>query len=267
MTVFQEYADYYDLLYADKNYGAEADYLDRLIRHNCPAAETILNLGCGTGNHDFLLDAKGYRMTGVDLSVANIALAKKKLAGAARNSGSPEFLAGDMRDIRLDRVFDAVLSVFHVMSYLNTNDALQAAFVTAGEHLAPGGVFIFDCWYGPAVLSQLPVARVKRVEDESVMLIRKAEPDMRYNQNRVDVNYELIVRRKDAKEVRRIRETHRMRYLFCPEIEGWLAGAGLELVGAEEWLSGREIGPESWGSCFIAKHCSPAGEKERVPEP
>ncbi len=267
MTVFREYADYYDLLYADKNYGAEADYLDRLIRQNRPDAETVLNLGCGTGNHDFHLAARGYRITGVDLSGDNIALAKMKRAGDAGSARSPEFMTGDIREIRLNRLFDAVLSVFHVMSYLHTNDDLQAAFVTAGEHLAPGGVFIFDCWYGPAVLSQLPATRVKRVADEAVSLIRIAEPDMSYNRNRVDVNYELIVRRKSIADVQRICETHRMRYLFYPEIEGWLAGAGLELLGAEEWMSGKKIGPDTWGSCFVAKQNVLPEKKEKVPAP
>ena len=55
MSVFKDYSNYYDLLYSDKDYEAEADYIDHLIQKNNPGAKTILNLGCGTGKHDFLL--------------------------------------------------------------------------------------------------------------------------------------------------------------------------------------------------------------------
>ena len=253
MTSFREYSHYYDLLYRDKDYRAEADYLDRLIRENCSGAAFLLNLGCGTGNHDLLLAARGYLVTGVDISPDNIKLARDKLSGESAGPGKLQYHEGDIRKIRLNRQFDAVISVFHVMSYLTVSEDLQAAFITAAEHLAPGGVFIFDCWYGPAVLTRLPEVRVRRVEDEHLSLTRIAEPDIHYNANRVDVNYELLVRSKAGTDVKRIRETHSMRYLFYPEIETFLANAGMELVRAEEWLSGEKTGRNSWSGCFIAR--------------
>jgi len=253
MTTFQEYARYYDLLYRDKDYGAETEYLNRLIQTHHPGAATVINLGCGTGNHDFHLRDKGYRVTGIDISADNIALAEEKLADRKEGIDGLHFMAADICELRLHRTFDAVLAVFHVMSYLTTNAALRAAFRTAGEHLAPGGVFVFDCWYGPAVLTQLPSTRVKRVDADDMSLTRLAEPDIDFNANRVDVHYEIIVEDKQHPAVRRIRETHAMRYLFRPEIENWLGCAGLELENSAEWLSGRPLGPETWGGCFVAR--------------
>ena len=68
MSVFGKYAKYYDLLYQDKNYSKEADYIDRLIKTYHPESKTILDLGCGTGRHDILLAEKGFFLTGVDSS-------------------------------------------------------------------------------------------------------------------------------------------------------------------------------------------------------
>lgn len=56
--VFADYARYYDLLYRDKDYKAEAEYVARLIRKFHPATQNILELGSGTGIHARLLSKK-----------------------------------------------------------------------------------------------------------------------------------------------------------------------------------------------------------------
>ena len=59
-TVFADYARYYDLLYRDKDYAAEAEYVAGLIRKFHPSARSILELGSGTGIHASLLTEKGF---------------------------------------------------------------------------------------------------------------------------------------------------------------------------------------------------------------
>ena len=49
---------------------------------------------------------------------------------------------------------------------------------TAAKHLKPNGVFIFDFWYGPGVLTDPPVVRLKRLENEEIEVLRIAEPVM-----------------------------------------------------------------------------------------
>ena len=79
------------------------------------------------------------------------------------------------------------------MSYQTENADLAAAFATAAEHLAPGGIFIFDCWYGPGVLTDPPTTRVRRLHGDGIEVTRIAEPVNHYDRNRVDVHYEVIV--------------------------------------------------------------------------
>lgn len=259
MSVFGAYSRYYNLFYQDKDYASEAAYVRELIRKHHPGAESLLDLGCGTGKHGFLLADMGLEVAGVDRSEEMLAVAGFRLASLtaeppALGSQPPSitFHQGDIRSIRLERTFDVVVSLFHVMSYQTGNDDLRAAFDTARRHLKPGGVFIFDCWYGPAVLTDRPVVRVKRLEDEEIAVTRIAEPVMHPNDNMVEVNYQVLVKDKASGAVEELRETHHMRYLFRPEIELFLNQAGMRLLDSAEWMTDLQPGFGSWGACFVA---------------
>lgn len=253
MSVFGAYSHYYNLLYKDKDYAGEAEYVNSLIKKHDPVAKSILDLGCGTGRHDLLLAGLGYEITGVDMSEEMLAVANAQLESCSSQPSTLNFVQGDIRSIRLGRTFDVVISLFHVMSYQVTNAGLAAAFATARAHLKPGGIFIFDVWYGPAVLTDRPAVRVKRLEDEEIAVNRIAEPVMHPNDNLVDVNYHVFVRDKNSDAVEELRETHRMRYLFRPEVELLLREAGLSIAEASEWMTGRKPGFDTWGVCFVVK--------------
>lgn len=249
MSVFNGYAGIYDLLYRDKDYAGETDYLQQLFQSYCPDARTVLNLGCGSGRHDRCLAEKGYAVTGVDFSEEMLRAARDSaVAGTAL-----DYHNGDVRSIRLGKTFDAVVSLFHVMSYQQTNKDLEAAFTTACCHLKPSGTFIFDCWYGPGVLTDRPAMRLKELEDENIRVTRIAQPVMYPNENSVDVNYQVFIRNKQTGDVHEVQETHRMRYLFLPEIRQLLSDTGFELLASEEWLSGKPLGFESWNAVFVCR--------------
>ena len=245
--VFDTYANYYDLLYNDKDYAGEAGYVNDLIQRFAPLSKSILELGSGTGRHAALLVEQGYVVHGVERSDAMLARA---MPLAARNERL-SFSEGDLREVRLGRSFDAVISLFHVISYQISNQDLRAAFATAREHLKAGGLFIFDCWYGPAVLTEQPSVRVKRIANETMEVTRLVEPLLRPNENMVDVNYHVFIRDKCTDKVTEVQETHHMRYLFAPEIEFLLEQAGFNIIAAQEWMSGKPLGCNTWGACFV----------------
>ena len=253
MTVFGTYSRYYNLFYRDKDYAGEAAYIHNLIRRHLPMAESVLDLGCGTGRHAFLLAERGLAVTGIDRSTEMLAVAKAQNASSRRQTPALNFHHGDLRTIRLGQTFDAVVSLFHVMSYQTGNNDLRAAFTTAREHLKPGGVFIFDCWYGPAVLTDRPSIRIKRLEDEMIAVTRIVEPVMHANDNLVDSNYHVLVRDKATGTVEELRETHQMRYLFRPEIELLLEETGMQIIEASEWMTDRPPGFDTWGVCFVVR--------------
>jgi len=260
MSVFGAYSQYYDLLYKDKDYAGEAKYIRSLIEQHRAGARSALDLGCGTGRHALLLAESGYRMTGVDRSLDMLAAANARLrsadaASAARLASSgaaPEFHPGDVRSLRLGRRFDVVVSLFHVMSYQTSNADLKDAFQTAREHLEPDGVFIFDCWYGPAVLSDRPTARTRHLESDAIRVTRRAEPVSHPNRDVVDVNYHVSITDKRSGAVQELRETHAMRYLFAPEVELLLEQAGLKLKDSVAFMSTEPLGFGTWTAVFVA---------------
>ena len=153
MNVFGNYSKYYDLLYQDKDYVGEVEYVHGLIQRYASRAKSIIELGCGTGNHANLLHQKGYVLDGIDISETMLVEARSRFPHI-------RFHHGDIREIKLSMKADVVISLFHVMSYQRTNEDLHKTFATVKVQLNDGGIFIFDCWYGPAVLTNRPVVRV-----------------------------------------------------------------------------------------------------------
>lgn len=152
---------------------------------------------------------------------------------------------------------DAVISLFHVMSYQNTNEDILNVFKSARKLLngkaSGGGYFLFDVWYGPGVLSDKPCVRVKEIEDGENKLIRIARPVMHDKENVIDVNYEVLIINKGSSRVQTINEVHSMRYFFKPELEFLLKEAGFELLDCIDCQTLHETGYDSWTSYFIAE--------------
>lgn len=256
MPVFEAYSQYYDLLYRDKDYAAEADYVHRLIERERPGSRSLLDLGCGTGRHDFLLSERGYTVTGVDMSAEMLKVADAERSERAKSGAAhapPSFAQGDVRSVRLGQRFDVVVSLFHVMSYQTSDADLRAAFETLREHAAPGGLVVFDAWYGPTVLTDRPVVRVKRLSGDGFDVTRLAEPVLHPNENVVDVNYQILIVDRKSQQTQELRETHRMRYLFVPEVRQMLERVGLRLDGAREFMTDGELGFGTWNALFIAR--------------
>lgn len=254
MSVFRQYARYYNLLYRDKDYAAETAYVESLLQRFGGKARDILELGCGTGRHAALLVEKGYRVHGVDFSAEMLEAAR---TGAERLPDTVRaqlaFERGDIRNYRAGRKFGAVISLFHVMSYQTTNDDLRAAFETAAHHLGKEGIFLFDCWYGPGVLTDPPVERFRDLEDEVIAVRRRAQPVMLPNENCVDVRYTIDVTDKSTSTTSSHHETHRMRYLFVPEIAWLMEQAGMSLLHYESWMTGAEPGLDTWNLTVVGR--------------
>jgi len=228
----QVYAAQYDLLYHDKDYEAECDLLEEIFRrYGRGPINTILDLGCGTGNHAILLARRGYRVTGVDLSADMLVHAKEKATGIQLREevARPIFIQGDVRNVDLGRQFDAVLMMFAVLGYQLTNEDVSAALRTVRRHLTSNGLFICDVWYGPAVLTIGPSERVKVIQTPDGKLIRTAAGTLDTYRHLCEVRYHLW-RLSGNQVVCETEESHRVRYFFPQEIALFLSEAQLRLV-------------------------------------
>ena len=233
----------YDLLYSEKDYAGEVSYLLGLLAQHHGAVKVVLDLGCGTGRHAVHLLARGLEVTGVELS--------QQMAERAREVPRLDVIEGDVRDVRLGRRFDAVLALFHVVSYQTTIDDLERTFQTAAEHLDPGGLFVFDVWSTPAVLTQRPEIRTSSFMGDDLEVVRAAHPIERPHESIVEVNYSLAVTNRSTGEDSEIRETHVMRHLTHGEVELLARLSGFVVLHAEEYLTGAEPSDSTWGVCYV----------------
>ena len=243
--VFDAYSRYYDLLYRDKDYAAESNYINDVLERYEITGVNILEFGSGTGKHGRLLAGRGYQVMGIERSEEMVAQALQEDGFSSQQ--------GDIRSVQLGRTFDAVISLFHVVSYQVSNEDVRAVFSRAAEHLQPGGLFVFDVWYSPAVYAQQPEVRVKRLADESIEITRIAEPVAWPNDNKVDVNFTIFARDTNTDACQMLKECHPMRHFSVPEVDLFAENAGFERLVAEEFLSGSEPGVDTWGVCFVLR--------------
>ena len=246
MSTFDLYSEYYDLLYRDKDYRGEAEYVLSLIRQfHKGGGNSFLDLGCGTGRHAALFKDAGYDVTGVDMSDTMLKTARK-------NRPDIPFVVGDARQVELNTKFDIVTSLFHVASYQTGNEDFSNYLESIRAHLLPRGLFIFDYWHGPGVLTDLPERREKRLEDANLKVIRAATPTLYPSENVVNVHYRVLVEKPGDDKVHEITEDHRMRYFFTPEIEYFLGRHGMRLMHSFEWMTTKTPDLHSWTACSIA---------------
>ena len=248
MAIFSKYADYYNLFYAEKDYKAEADYIDSLIKQYSEiSVNHILNIGCGTGNHDQFLVDYGYQIDAFDMSEKMIKTAKSKKISNAN------FFVANTNTFFSDKKYDCIISLFHVLSYHINNDAVNKMFEIVKNNLKPGGIFIFDCWSGVGVLNDPPVVRVKDFDTVNEKILRIAIPEMHYELNVVDVNYRLKIEDRITHVTNEVIENHKMRYFFQTELLLYAKNNALEIDFFYEWMTRESLNKNSWNMCFSGK--------------
>jgi SAM-dependent methyltransferase len=248
MSVFDKYyAQFYDMLYKDKDYESESNYIISLIKKYNPEAKSILDLGCGTGRHAELFSNKGFIVLGVDQSkyMLNEAMNRK--------NNNLDFIEGDVRFLKLDKKFDVVTALFHVLSYQITNKDVESLIRTAYNHLNKNGLFIFDFWYGPAVIIQKPEVRIKELENDNIKFIRIAKPMIDFSMNVVKVCYKIFVVDKKNKTFLEHEESHPMRFFFDPELELFIENIGFKLESKFSWLKFEKPSENDWSVVWVVR--------------
>lgn len=132
---YQTFASFYDGAVFTNNQ-EKIELIRTLISNYAPRANSVLELGCGTGA--ILQGLAGqYTLTGLDLSPAMLKEAAKKVPQA-------ELIHADMSDFNLDKTYDAVLCIFDSINHLLSFDKWEKTFELAHQHLNEDGLFIFD---------------------------------------------------------------------------------------------------------------------------
>jgi SAM-dependent methyltransferase len=250
LTAFEQYAPWYDLLYQDKDYASETSFVDEALRRHGAKPGTLLDLGCGTGVHALEFARKGWAVTGIDLSADMIRRAEVR---RATDAGQVLFRQGDVCEAGPEHDFDAAVSLFHVASYQTSRAKLRNMLANANAALKPGGILLFDYWYGGAVLAQGVETRVKVVERTPLRVTRIAQSDHREADATVQVHYTLFCEDTARSAIHRVDEIHRLRYWFPFEIEALLTATGFEPIGHYAWLSTEPPNSQNWAAYSVAR--------------
>ena len=191
MTAYAQFAGFYDQVMGDRT--PDVERVRRYVRRYHPAARSLLELGCGTG-------AVLAGMT-PGLSVAGIDQSAEMLAVAARSVPAARLVQADMTSFALRARFDVVICVFDTLNHLRRLADWRATFDRVHEHLAHGGLFVFDVnttgrlrglWPGPAfaidagehavIMDVLPGGRGEGGEGElsiwTVRIFERVDGDM-----------------------------------------------------------------------------------------
>lgn len=116
----------------------DIEVIERLLE--LPSGAAILDVPCGEGRHSAELAARGYNVTGLDLSPPLLESARQR---ASERGVSVNWVEGDMRRLEWDKEFDAVLCYWGSFGYFD--DAGNFEFLQgAARALKPGGKMIID---------------------------------------------------------------------------------------------------------------------------
>lgn len=142
--IYDLLAGIYDEVNKDIDYVAWADFIEKIMKKDYPRdAELVLDLGCGTGSMTIELAKRGYDMTGVDLSVEMLDIARTR----AYEQGlglDILWLNQDMCEFELYGTVDIIVSCLDCVNHITTPSRLKKCFSLVHNYLMPDGLFIFD---------------------------------------------------------------------------------------------------------------------------
>lgn len=158
MSEFEgKYAHLYDMFHASKEYELEAkrllDFI-KIIDGECEVT-SILDMGCGTGAHLEAFAKLGKHATGYDISESMIQVAKTRVPKANFYTHLPTQTLG----------VDLSYAFFDVISYVLTEEELQAFFKLAYAHTKAGGYFFADSWNYEGIIFDPPKMNKRQIQD------------------------------------------------------------------------------------------------------
>ena len=251
--VFGKFAEYYDLIYFDKNYEKECMFLLSVIQKNKISGKMLVDFGCGTGEHAIILSKKGYDVTGIDKSKKILSIAQKKIV---ERNDSIQLVHGDISTIKLKKKFDIAISMFSTLCYITNIQKFKEALKNIRIHLKTNGVLIFDYWNGNAVITQKPSIKTKKVQLRNLDITRIATPTLNLQNQTCAIEYYFKVKKK-SHLIDDFKEVHTMRYYFPEEIKRHLNDAGFNKVNiismSSKKKSVNEIFLNNWYLFVVAK--------------
>jgi len=136
LKMYDELAEWWQLVSPLIEYAEEAEFFLKVFAEaGVRPGGTLLELGSGGGSNAYYFKPHFATMTLTDLSPQMLDVSRIVNPEA-------EHIQGNMRTLRLGRVFDVVF-IHDAIDYMTTTQALREAMETAFVHCKPGGLALF----------------------------------------------------------------------------------------------------------------------------
>lgn len=225
MKLYNDLAEYYFFIEnKHRNIANDISLIKHLVPRN--SRSTLLDLGCGTGEHLELFKKEGFRCTGIDSSSEMIKIAKQ------RNGVGIRYAVGDMLEIDYYQSFDIVTCLFGSFNYILSNRDADTVFYNTYRALKPGGVAVFEIWnaYPLHMIEEKPMSHVSttyykenKIERERGFSLVEKRP-----RTIVDVFYRYALH--SSGKLRYIEDKHQMRAYYQKEIERIIRDGGFRII-------------------------------------
>ncbi len=227
------FAKYYDQIYLKRNdYKSESEVVQNIIRRfKRKPSKTLLDVGCGTGEHLKYL-SQHFRCTGLDISKVMINTARAKVPNA-------RFEVGDMMDFRLRDRFDVVTCLFSSIGYVQNFRNLARTLRNFYDHLTNDGLALVESWVFKKDFRTGNVA-VDTYEDEKIKLARMGTSKLTKSHWLVHFHYLIGING----EIKHVKETHKM---IAADYEDYVKGFNLagykeiKFLEENEWTRTRGL--------------------------
>ena len=252
LNQFNKYSDYYDIIYQEKSYLEEANFIKKTIKAYSPIkVNTMLSLGCGTASYEIILAADKYSITGVDLSAKMLKIGEKKIT--ENKIKNIRLIKADIKNYRLNNKFDFAMAMFNVIGYQTNNDFMEKTLQNTARHLKKNSLFVFDCWYLPAVLKDRPTNRFKKLKLGEKTIVRKTSQNLDLEKNLININFHIREYKKN-KLTNYLTENHPMRFWTLTELDYFLAKNNFKLIKSCVFMNlNKNVSPDNWNIFIIAQ--------------
>ena len=199
MSNWYDYPQYYDLAFRSET-ALEADFVEAAARQYCPfPVRNMLEPACGTGRLLTELTARGYELTGFDVSRPSLGYLRRRLR---RRGLVARVFEADMADFRLRRPVDLAYCTFDAFRHLLSETDARRHLECVAEGLRPGGVYILGFHLLPPDASEECIERwtERRGGTQVTVTLRVLATDRRRRLETLRVS--LLVRTRGGNEVR-----------------------------------------------------------------
>lgn len=221
MKLYHELAEYYfSIENHHRNIQDDISLITLLMRG--VESPSILDLGCGTGEHLHLLKRAGFQCTGIDSSPDMLKIAGVRFPGSAR------FIRDNMTSFDFFEEFDIITCFFGSFNYLTDNTDVDKVFWNTWRAMRPGGTALFEIWHSiPVVkIEEKPLHHVSTTNFDGTVIKRERGFKLLDYPDRtmVEVNYNYTLSDK-----RVLKDRHIMRAFTKEEIERFIVQNGFTI--------------------------------------